>query len=73
MKNKAELLVLIRKVPEGIPMGDLKDSYPVVMSDVQVHNLSYVKIGEIVRTCSWYEGRCSSNGDGWCGRTFDSF
>ncbi|CAM6098070.1 unnamed protein product [Calypogeia fissa] len=35
VKNKAELLVLIRKVPEGIPMGDLKDSYPAVMTDVQ--------------------------------------
>ncbi|BBM98746.1 transcription initiation factor TFIIE subunit beta [Marchantia polymorpha subsp. ruderalis] len=35
IKCKQELLVLIRKVPEGIPMGDLKDSYPGVISDVQ--------------------------------------
>ncbi|KAJ7554147.1 hypothetical protein O6H91_06G128500 [Diphasiastrum complanatum] len=35
LKNKQELLVLIRKVPEGIPMGDLKDSYLGVASDIQ--------------------------------------
>ncbi|KAL3700350.1 hypothetical protein R1sor_018372 [Riccia sorocarpa] len=35
VKNKQELLVLIRKVPEGIPMGDLKDSYPGVVNDAQ--------------------------------------
>ena len=36
LKNKEELLVLVRKVPEGISMGDLKDSYPGIQADVQV-------------------------------------
>ncbi|KAH7445915.1 hypothetical protein KP509_01G028400 [Ceratopteris richardii] len=35
LKNKQDLLVLIRKVPEGIPTGDLKDSYPAVLKDLQ--------------------------------------
>jgi transcription initiation factor TFIIE subunit beta len=36
LKGKAELLVLIRKVPEGLPMSDLKDSYTGVTTDIQV-------------------------------------
>ena len=36
LKNKEELLVLVRKVPEGISTGDLKDSYPGIQTDVQV-------------------------------------
>lgn len=36
LKNKDELLVLVRKYPEGVPMGDLKDSYPGIQADVQV-------------------------------------
>lgn len=36
LKNKDELLVLVRKLPEGVPMGDLKDSYPGIAADVQV-------------------------------------
>lgn len=35
LKGKAELLVLIRKVPEGLPMSDLKDSYTGVTTDIQ--------------------------------------
>ncbi|MCO5553407.1 hypothetical protein L7F22_006928 [Adiantum nelumboides] len=35
LKSKQDLLVLIRKVPEGIPTGDLKDSYPAVLKDLQ--------------------------------------
>lgn len=35
LKNKDELLVLVRKLPEGVPMGDLKDSYPGIQADVQ--------------------------------------
>jgi len=35
LKNKDELLVLVRKLPEGVPMGDLKDSYPGIAADVQ--------------------------------------
>ncbi|KAI5063757.1 hypothetical protein GOP47_0022304 [Adiantum capillus-veneris] len=35
LKTKQDLLVLIRKVPEGIPTGDLKDSYPGVLKDLQ--------------------------------------
>ncbi|CAN6456093.1 unnamed protein product [Victoria cruziana] len=35
IKSKHELLVLIRKVPEGIAVSDLKDAYPLVMEDLQ--------------------------------------
>lgn len=36
LKDKSQLLVLIRKFPEGIAVIDLKDSYPTVMDDLQV-------------------------------------
>ena len=36
VKNKNELLVLIRKCIEGIAVIDLKDAYPNVMEDLQV-------------------------------------
>lgn len=35
LKSKQDLLVLIRKVPEGIPTGDLKDSYAGILKDLQ--------------------------------------
>ncbi|XP_065850522.1 uncharacterized protein [Euphorbia lathyris] len=35
LKDKNQLLVLIRKFPEGIAVIDLKDSYPAVMEDLQ--------------------------------------
>ncbi|KAG8374897.1 hypothetical protein BUALT_Bualt10G0043400 [Buddleja alternifolia] len=35
LKDKSQLLVLIRKFPEGIAVIDLKDSYPTVMDDLQ--------------------------------------
>ncbi|EYU29730.1 hypothetical protein ABFS82_01G077700 [Erythranthe guttata] len=35
LKDKGQLLVLIRKFPEGIAVIDLKDSYPAVMDDLQ--------------------------------------
>ncbi|KAL9238698.1 hypothetical protein vseg_013087 [Gypsophila vaccaria] len=35
VKNKEQLLVLIRKFPEGMPVIDLKDAYPNVMEDLQ--------------------------------------
>lgn len=35
LKTKQDLLVLIRKVPEGVPTGDLKDSYPGILKDLQ--------------------------------------
>ncbi|XP_031504997.1 uncharacterized protein LOC116267429 [Nymphaea colorata] len=35
IKSKHELLLLIRKAPEGIAVGDLKDAYPFVMEDLQ--------------------------------------
>ncbi|XP_044486564.1 transcription initiation factor IIE subunit beta-like [Mangifera indica] len=35
VKDKSELLVLIRKFPEGIAVIDLKDAYPTVMEDLQ--------------------------------------
>ncbi|KAJ0106251.1 hypothetical protein Patl1_18741 [Pistacia atlantica] len=37
VKEKSELLVLIRKFPEGIAVIDLKDAYPTVMEDLQVY------------------------------------
>uniref|UniRef100_A0A2P2JXE2 Transcription initiation factor IIE subunit beta n=2 Tax=Rhizophora mucronata TaxID=61149 RepID=A0A2P2JXE2_RHIMU len=35
LKDKGQLLVLVRKFPEGIPVIDLKDAYPTVMEDLQ--------------------------------------
>ncbi|GER25903.1 transcription initiation factor IIE subunit beta [Striga asiatica] len=35
LKDKSQLLVLIRKFPEGIAVVDLKDAYPTVMEDLQ--------------------------------------
>ncbi|KAK7270493.1 hypothetical protein RIF29_23676 [Crotalaria pallida] len=35
VREKKELLVLIRKYPEGIAVIDLKDAYPTVMEDLQ--------------------------------------
>ncbi|EPS67610.1 hypothetical protein M569_07158, partial [Genlisea aurea] len=35
LKDKSQLLVLIRKFPEGIAVIDLKDAYPSVMEDLQ--------------------------------------
>lgn len=35
LKDKSQLLVLVRKFPEGIAVIDLKDSYPTVMEDLQ--------------------------------------
>ncbi|CAL5361397.1 unnamed protein product [Camellia sinensis] len=36
LKDKNQLLILIRKFPEGIAVIDLKDAYPTVMEDLQV-------------------------------------
>ncbi|KAL6556750.1 hypothetical protein OROHE_006626 [Orobanche hederae] len=35
LNDKSQLLVLIRKFPEGIAVIDLKDSYPTVVEDLQ--------------------------------------
>lgn len=35
LKDKSQLLVLVRKFPEGIAVIDLKDAYPTVMEDLQ--------------------------------------
>ncbi|KAL3498797.1 hypothetical protein ACH5RR_041529 [Cinchona calisaya] len=35
LRNKDQLLVLIRKFPEGLAVIDLKDAYPTVMDDLQ--------------------------------------
>ncbi|KAK9152570.1 hypothetical protein Sjap_000050 [Stephania japonica] len=35
LKDKSELLILIRKFPEGIQVIDLKDAYPTVVEDLQ--------------------------------------
>ncbi|KAF8379457.1 hypothetical protein HHK36_028893 [Tetracentron sinense] len=35
LKDKNQLLVLIRKFPEGIAVFDFKDAYPTVMEDLQ--------------------------------------
>jgi len=40
VKNKEQLLVLIRRFPEGMPVIDLKDAYPNVMEDLQVSEFS---------------------------------
>ena len=36
LKGKDQLLSLIRKFPEGLPVVDVKDAYPSVMEDLQV-------------------------------------
>lgn len=43
--DKKQLLSLVRKFSEGIPVIDLKDAYPNVMDDLQVY---------IICTCSTY-------------------
>ncbi|KAF5746084.1 Transcription initiation factor IIE subunit beta [Tripterygium wilfordii] len=35
LKDKNQLLVLVRKFPEGVRVMDLKDAYPTVMDDLQ--------------------------------------
>ncbi|KAK3228753.1 hypothetical protein Dsin_000634 [Dipteronia sinensis] len=35
LKDKSQLIVLVRKFPEGIAVIDLKDAYPTVMEDLQ--------------------------------------
>ncbi|KAK7366779.1 hypothetical protein VNO80_08776 [Phaseolus coccineus] len=35
VRDKSQLLFLVRKFPEGIAVVDLKDSYPTVMEDLQ--------------------------------------
>lgn len=35
LKDKSNLLALIRKFPEGLPVIDVKDSYPAVLKDLQ--------------------------------------
>lgn len=37
VRDKNQLLFLVRKFPEGIAVVDLKDSYPNVMEDLQVN------------------------------------
>ncbi|XP_034674097.1 mitogen-activated protein kinase kinase kinase YODA-like isoform X2 [Vitis riparia] len=36
LKDRSQLLVLVRKFPEGIAVIDLKDAYPSVMEDLQI-------------------------------------
>ena len=36
LKGKDQLLVLIRKFPEGLAVVEVKDAYPTVMEDLQV-------------------------------------
>ena len=36
LQGKSDLLTLIRKYPEGLPVIDVKDAYPSVMDDLQV-------------------------------------
>lgn len=35
LKSKEELLILVRNLQDGVPMGDLEDSYPGIATDVQ--------------------------------------
>ena len=36
LKGKDQLLHLIRRFPEGLPVVEVKDSYPTVLDDLQV-------------------------------------
>lgn len=46
LKDKKQLLELIRKFPEGIAIIDLKDAYPSVMEDLQVCASCHFAIAE---------------------------
>ncbi|KAF5192743.1 Transcription initiation factor TFIIE, beta subunit [Thalictrum thalictroides] len=41
LKDKGDLLKLIRKFPEGIAVIDLKDAYPTIMEDLQAQYSIY--------------------------------
>lgn len=43
VKDKNQLLSLIKKYPAGIAAVDLKDAYPNVMDDLQVHPFCFLK------------------------------
>jgi transcription initiation factor TFIIE subunit beta len=36
LNGKDQLLYLIRKYPEGLPVVEVKDAYPTVLEDLQV-------------------------------------
>jgi hypothetical protein len=38
LKGKDQLLVLVRKFPEGLAVVEVKDAYPNVLEDLQVTN-----------------------------------
>jgi transcription initiation factor TFIIE subunit beta len=42
LKGKDQLLHLIRRFPEGLPVVEVKDSYPTVLDDLQVTKLFLV-------------------------------
>lgn len=44
LKDKSQLLYLVRKFPEGIAVIDLKDAYPTVMEDLQVNAICGCRI-----------------------------
>jgi transcription initiation factor TFIIE subunit beta len=39
LNGKDQLLYLIRKYPEGLPVVEVKDAYPTVLEDLQVTTL----------------------------------
>ena len=49
LKGKDQLLVLIRKFPEGLAVVEVKDAYPNVLEDLQVTNSPH-HIYEMFRT-----------------------
>lgn len=44
LKGKDQLLVLVRKYPEGLAVVEVKDAYPTVMEDLQVSQISYIML-----------------------------
>ena len=42
LNGKDQLLYLIRKYPEGLPVVEVKDAYPTVLEDLQVTTLFLV-------------------------------
>jgi transcription initiation factor TFIIE subunit beta len=42
LKGKDQLLVLIRRFPEGLAVVEVKDAYPNVLEDLQVTNVPHL-------------------------------
>ena len=68
LKDKNQLLYLVRKFPEGVAVIDRKDSYPTVMEDLQVNaicELSHFVRWTFISWCSCVD-HCTRNLSPFC-------